>query len=275
MDDESLGPSRLAKTALLIACCLAAPYAISQSISRQPIETEAQRLDAVRALIREEKSRRLVGDPDGKPKNTAAFCTAMLGDLLGKRGFKAIEPVAVLDFEYPVWDRDLPKTERDGREQIAARTLGPYLTKSLQRCADVQEGSVARFSGFHQIVGAPPYRAYVLPKSLNPFPKSKFVYWSEYVEKLGSGRKGYSWVNLDICEHTDGTSNQGMASLRVKNDPNGQKTALTIYQGKLAVWDVWRGQSFTVEQIEPKYESWNKSRINCTWATYPEKLISK
>ena len=274
MDGESLSPSRLAKTVLLIACCLAAPYAISQSIRGQPIETEAQRLEAVRTLIREEKSRRLVGDPDGKPKSTAAFCTAMLGDLLSKRGFKAIEPVAVLNFEYPVWDRDLPKIERDGREQIAARTLGPYLTKSLQRCADVQEGSETRFSGFSEIVGVPPYRTYVLPKSLNPFPKSKFMYWSEYSEKLGSGRKGYSWVNLDSCEHTSGTAVY-TDSLRLRNDPKGQMSALTVYHGKLVAWDMARNFVFGAEQIEPKYESPMKSLTLCRWATYPEEINKK
>ena len=176
MDGESLGPSRLAKTVLLIACCLAAPYASSQSIGRQLIETEARRLEAVRTLIRDEKSRRLVGDPDGKPKSTAAFCTAMLGDLLSKRGFKAIEPVAVLNFEYPVWDRDLPKTERDEREQIAARTLGPHLTKNLQRCGQEEANgnerkAVVLFNGFNYTAGAPPFRAYVLPEKLNPFPE--------------------------------------------------------------------------------------------------------
>ena len=274
MDDASLSPSRLAKTVLLIACCLAAPYAISQSIRGQPLETEAQRLEAVRTLIREEKSRRLVGDPDGKPKSTAAFCTAMLGDLLSKKGFKAIEPVAVLNFEYPVWDRDLPKTERDERERIATRKLGPFLTKSLQRCADVQEGSETRFSGFQQIFGAPPYRAYVLPKSLNPFPESKFVYWSEYLEKLGSGRKGYSWVNLDSCEHTSGTFGP-TDSLRLKNNPRGETAALTSYRGKLVAWSVSHKQSFFADHFEPKYKTPMKSRIICHWATYPEESVKK
>ena len=82
-----------------ITCCLAAQDTISNPINFQPIQTEAQRLEVVRTLISTERSRRLVGDPDGKPKSTAAFCDRMLDDFLNHKGFKAIEPVAVLGFE--------------------------------------------------------------------------------------------------------------------------------------------------------------------------------
>lgn len=253
------------------------------------IETEAQRLQAVRTLITQEKSRRLHPSSKVNPAGADAQCESMLKDLLSSREFKAIEPVAVLNFEYPIqnadrsiYERDeslLPPLERQQSEN-AAKQLGPFLTEGIQRCTDEEahgderKGSVL-FNGFRFLAGAPPYRAYVLPKKVNPFSKSKLVYWSEYVEASGKGRRGYSWVNLDICEHTDGTSDLGMAASRVKSDPQGQKAVLTVYRGRLVVWDVWRGQSFAAEQIDPKYETWSRSRINCNWATYPEEPARK
>lgn len=272
--DKSICASGPATVVFVLAFCLAAPHAISQPFDKQSIETEAQRLEAVRTLISQEKSRRLVGDADGKPKSTAAFCERMLDDLLNHKGFKAIEPVAVLDFEYPVWDFELPKTQRQKNERIAAKKLGPTLNNNLQHCAVDERGDALKFFGFDSSAGAPPFRVYVLPERVNPFPESQLVYWSEYVEKTGSGRKGYSWVNLDICEHTNGISSY-TDSMNLKNDFQGQKSSLTVYQGKLVAWDVIRNQSFFAHQIEPKYETPMKSRISCHWATFPEESVRK
>lgn len=274
MNNKSFEVSTFAMTVLSLAYCLATPHAISQSVSKQPIETEAQRLQTVRTLVGQEKSRRLQPASNDKPKSTAAFCEAMLDDLLNNKGFKAIEPVAVLDFEYPVWDIALAEAERRERKRIAAKQLGPILTKSLRRCAHDGRGDAVKFFGFHAVAGAPPYLAYVLPNSVNPFPESKLVYWSEYLEKLGTGRKGYSWVNLDICEHTNGTSSLS-DSLQLRDDPKGQVAALTLYQGKLVSWEVSRNRAFVADHFEPKYETPMKSRIICHWATFPEVPVRK
>ncbi len=271
---------------LLAGLLLALP---SHAASADDFETEAQRLQAVRTLIQQEKSRRLQPSSKVNPAGADAQCQRMLKDLLDGKEFKAIEPVAVLNFEYPIqnaefsiYDRAenlLPPFEKQQSEN-AAKQLGPLLNEGIQRCTDEEakgdeRKAIALFNGFGYAAGAPPYRAYMLPKKVNPFPKSKLVYWSEFVEASGKGRQGYSWVNLDICEHTDGTSDLGMAASRVKSDPQGQKAALTVYRGKLVVWDVWRGQSFAAEKINPKYVTWNKSRINCNWSTYPEDPIRK
>ncbi|MCL1481103.1 MULTISPECIES: hypothetical protein [unclassified Marinobacter] len=264
-------------TVLSLVCCLTAPHAISQtqSVKKLPIETEAQRLDAVRILISQEKSRRLGGGPDGKPKSSAAFCERMLDDLLNHKDFKAIEPVAVLDFDYPIWNLDLPKTQRQKNERIAAKKLGPTLNNNLQHCA-VDEGAnhAWKFFGFNGSAGAPPFRVYVLPERVNPFPESQLVYWSEYVEKTGSGRKGYSWVNLDICAHTNGIS-VWTDSMKLRNDYQGQQSALTSYQGKLVAWDMTRNVFFGAEQIEPKRETQMKSKTFCLWETYAEETVNK
>lgn len=86
MSNKSLEKSTFPMTVLSLVCCLTAPHAISQSVSKQPIETEAQRLKTVRTLINQETSRRLVGDPDGKPKIAAAFCEGSLTNTASTEG---------------------------------------------------------------------------------------------------------------------------------------------------------------------------------------------
>lgn len=285
MDSELLGASQLAKTVLSIACCLAAP-AISQSVRTQSIETEARRLETVRTLVNQEKSRRLGGGPDGKPKKTAAICDGMLNDLLNQKGFKAIEPLAVLDHEYPIQNPDRSIYERDAgllppREKLlsqkTAEKLGPFFTKSIQRCTDEQAQGDERkgdvlFSGFRNFAGAPPFRAYVLPKKVNPFPEAKLVYWSELTENRSWGRKGYSWVNLDTCEHLPSAPGWGWS---LKNEPAGPVGALTQYRSKLAIWDVSPNISFSSYLYDPTNKAPLKSQVMCNWATYPETSIKK
>jgi hypothetical protein len=262
--------------------------AIAQSTNKNRFETEAQRLERVRALIRQEPSRRLLEGAVGNSKNTAAFCEAMLHDLLDNKGFKPIEPVAVLDFQYPIQNPDRGIQDRDEsllplhqkqQSQYAAKQLGPFLTNSIQRCTDEEangderKGSVL-FNGFNYAAGLPPFRTYVLPKKLNPFPQAKLVYWSNYDESTGKGRKGYSWVNLNVCEHVNGTFGP-IDSLRVKNDPQGQVEVLTNYRGKLVAWFVSRNLNFVADYFDPKYITPQKSRVICSWATYPLEQTKK
>jgi hypothetical protein len=270
---------------LLVWLLLALPtYAASPG----DFETEAQRLKAVRTLIQQDKSRRLHPSSKVNPAGADAQCERMLKDLLSGKEFKAIEPVAVLNFEYPIQNAEfsiydrvenlLPPLEKQQSEN-AAKQLGPLLNEGIQRCTDEEangderKGSVL-FNGFNFWAGGPPYRAYTLPKKVNPFPKSKLIYWSEYVEASRKGRNGYSWVNLDICEYVDSTF--GISdSLQRKNDPNGQAAALTIYRGKLVAWEVSRNYAFVADQLAPKYKSPQKSRNICRWSTYPEELVRK
>lgn len=286
--DQARYLPKLAIAAFSLGCYLMTPSAVSQVVNKQDFETEAQRLEAVRTLIRQEKLRRLVGGTDGKSNSTAGFCEGMLKDLLNHKGFKAIEPVAVLGFEYPIqnpnhgmYERDeslLPPREKQ-QSQSAAKQLGPFLKKSIQRCTDEEaagdeiKGSVL-FNGFNYMAGAPPFRAYMLPKNLNPFPEAKLVYWSEYVVGTGKGRKGYSWLNMDICEHVNGTF--GLSdSLRLRDDSTGQIAALTRYRGKLVAWEVSRNYAIIADHFESKYETAMKSRTICHWATFPEESVSK
>jgi hypothetical protein len=272
-------------TVLSLVCCLTAPHAISQtqSVKKLPIETEAQRLDAVRTLISQKKLHRLTSTmPDGKPKSTAAFCERMLDDLLNHKDFKAIEPVAVLDFKYPIQNADRSMLERDEsllpplekqQSKYAAKKLGPYLTKSIQRCTDEEANGDERrarvlFNGFNYFAGAPPFRAYVLPKNLSPFPESTFAYWSELSENGYLGRKGYSWVNLDTCEH--------MPSIIMGWDwsfkyvPTGPIGALTQYHDKLVEWAVSSRElrTFTALFYGPEQDI-------CRWSTRPGPRIKK
>ncbi len=265
---------------LLAGLLLALP---SHAASADDFETEAQRLQAVRTLIQQEKSRRLQPSSKVNPAGADAQCQRMLKDLLDGKEFKAIEPVAVLNFEYPIqnaefsiYDRAenlLPPFEKQQSEN-AAKQLGPLLNEGIQRCTDEEakgdeRKAIALFNGFGYAAGAPPYRAYMLPKKLNPFPKSKLVYWSEYVEATRKGSQGYAWVNLNICEHTNGIPSLG-DSTRRKNDPEGQRSTLTQYRGNIVAWDVARGFMFDAHVVSSKSKRANRLENICSWATYPE-----
>ena len=284
--NKKLNSRKIGYGVLMMAMFVLPTYAIAQTPNRNIFETEAQRLEAVRTLIRQESSRRL--STIGKSKNTAAFCDVMLHDLLDNKGFKPIEPVAVLDFQYPIQNPDRGIQDRDEillpphqkqQSQYAVKQLGTFLTNSIQRCTDDEangderRGSVL-FNGFDYAAGLPPFRAYVLPKKLNPFPQAKLIYWSNYEESTGKGRKGYSWVNLNVCEHVNRTFGS-IDSLQIKNDPQGQVEALTSYRGKLVAWSVSRNSTFFADYFAPKYITPQKSRVICSWATYPLEQAKK
>jgi len=240
-------------------------------------ETEAQRLDAVRALIGQEKSVRLFKDI--LSERNAAFCETMRVDLLNHKGFEPIEPIAILNTDYPEWNIDVPEDVRAQRDSVVDKKLGPALSDGIKRCSKVEaDGDLrkgqALFNGFNEFFGLPPFRIYTLPARENPFKDSKLIYWSEYSEKLGRGRNGYSWVNLNICEHINGLTIAYSDSIELKEDPLGHKAALTRYKGKLVAWSVSRHSSFYAERINPNFETDKKSRIICDWSTYPLKQIN-
>jgi hypothetical protein len=251
---------------------------VQAQVSDRPIrETEAQRLDAVRALISQEKSLRL--SKYILSSRTAAFCETMRTDLLNHKGFQPIEPIAILNADYPEWNIDVPEDVRAQRDAVVDKKLGPALSDGIKRCSkmeangDLRKGQ-ALFNGFNEFFGLPPFRVYTLPAKKNPFKDSKLIYWSEYSEKLGRGRTGYSWVNLNICEHTDRLP-VASDSIDLKSDPAGQKAALTRYRDKIVAWSISRNFFFKAEYVDPSQQITAKSRIICSWYTYPEAPVSQ
>lgn len=253
---------------------------VQAQVADKPIqETEAQRLDAVRALISQEKSLRLFKDI--LSDRTAEFCETMRADLLSHKGFQPIEPIAILNADYPEWNIDVPEDVRAQRDAVVDKKLGPALSDGLKRCLNAEaEGDLERaralFRGFNEFVGLPPFRVYTLAAMENPLKDSELLYWSEFNEKLGRGRNGYSWVNLDTCEHTNGLTIAYSGSIKLKKDPLGQKAALTRYRDKIVAWSVSRNFSFQAEYIRLNKKFIAKSRVTCGWdRTYPEVPISQ
>ncbi len=252
---------------------------VQARVADRPIqETEAQRLDAVRALISREKYHRFSSYE--VPEYKATFCKNTLNDLLKNKGFTAIEPLATLNFYYPDWETNLPDDIKKQNEKTAEMKLGSTAFNDIKRCSsaeangDLEKGKVL-FNGFTPFVGDPPYRVYQLPASENPFKESKLIYWSEFNEKLARGREGYSWVNLDVCEHTHGLTIAYSDSIQIKNDPQGRVEALTKYRGKIVAWSVSRNFDFQAHSIDPKYKNLTASQIICRWSTYPTTSIEK
>jgi hypothetical protein len=259
-----------------VACALTLVPLTARSTEQPAYETEAQRLERVRTIISQEKSRRLKGYQYRQENSTAPSCEVMLDDLLNNRGFEPVEPVAVLNHNYPLRSPFLEEKlspEEEQQAQAAEDKMRPFLTKSLQQCAKAEaDGDERRaralFNAFNYAAGVPPFRVYLLPEKINPFPDSNLMYWSEYAKKTGKGGEGYSWVNLKDCEHTWGV--RDLSSLGVKSDPKGQVAALTNYRDKLVVWVVSRGFRFEAQHYEPNYQDKVKAGTTCAWTTYPE-----
>lgn len=262
-----------------IACALILAPLTAQSAEQQEYETEAQRLERVRTIISQEKSRRLKERQYLQVNSTAPSCEVMLDDLLSNRGFEPLEPVAVFNHNYPLRSPFLEERlplEEEQQAQAAEEKMGSFLANSLQKCAKVQaEGDEERartlFNAFNYAAGAPPFRVYQLPEGVNPFPESKLIYWSEYLRESNKGRKGYSWVDLDSCEHTWGISGLTDSS-SLEKDPHGQVGVLTVYEGRLVSWVVSRGFRFEAGYYDYYYPGNVKAGASCAWVTYPEHL---
>jgi hypothetical protein len=276
--DRSIWPSFL-KVALLCGF-VSVSGSVQAQVSDRPIrEAEAQRLDAVRALISQEKSLRL--SKYILSSRTAAFCETMRTDLLNHKGFQPIEPIAILNADYPERNIDMPEDVRARRDAVVDKKLGPVLSDGIKRCSkmeadgDLRKGQ-ALFNGFNEFFGLPPFRVYTLPAKKNPFKDSKLIYWSEYSEKLGSGRRGYSWVNLNICEHTNGLTITYSDSTLLKSDPAGQKSVLTRYRDKIVSWYVSRNFYFEAAYIDFGRKNMVTPPFTCGWQrTYPETPVSQ
>jgi len=261
----------------ILTIILSLKFFAVQAYGQAQYESEAQRLERIRAMISQEKNRELREQKQAQKFGGKAGCEKMLADLLDGVDFEPIEPVAILSHEYPVispyWERS-PTPEENELTREAEKKIKPWLARGLRRCASAEaEGDARRahalFNSFNYAAGMAPYRIYVLQEKINPYPDSKIIYWSEFSEKIGSGRKGYSWVNLDICEHTSGVDAL-TDSLRIKNDPDGQVGALAVYKGKLASWVVARGFMFKLDYYGGSHLGGSSTKMQCTWTVYSE-----
>jgi len=192
--------------------------------------------------------------------------------------FVPIEPVVVISHNYPP---SIYENELDSREDSSGRTMrliqatavkkliGEGLDSSLRQCAvteplgDERKAKVL-FNGLDDLSGAPPYRIYILPKNLNPFPSSDMLYWSEYLPKIATGRKGYTWINLNSCETTN-TSFTPYSATSLTADKDPQKAALTSYPDALIFWATTNYGGFYADIFNLPYINLQKSRNICSW----------
>lgn len=242
-------------------------------------EREAQRLDAVRALIASELAPRpaKTNDQYRQEGTTAPSCNAMLQDLLAGK-YQAIEPVQIRDKHDPtVREQFLDSTEVQELHGFPRVT-----TEKLRFCASAEaeekfQGIKDRFFlGFDVSVGAPPFRVYRLPDSANPYRDMDFVYWS--VPKTGSGyRQDYHWVNLNHCKTVFGPQTSYTAG-EEKKSPQENAQAIALYRGKFSYLEVHKGYAFSIQHLEPasvRSDSTDRLGTYCRWAIYPETTTNK
>lgn len=241
------------------ALARAAACAIIGTVSASTFahDREAKRLAQIREMVAAEPKAVLVTTSGVGANADRPFCETLLGDLKKRRNFRPLEPVAILDHSYPVRDPDRPIDQDPAtlspalktRSERDRRLLGPALSNAITSCAaaeaDGDEKRAARlFNGLDSRVGAPPYRIYSIAPGLNPFPEARLVYWSEYIQGRGPGREGYSWVNLEKCEHAGGIPARTDA-LSLDQDPAGQQAALTVRHDRSVVgWTAWKGHGY-------------------------------
>lgn len=242
-------------------------------------ETEAQRLDAVRALIASERSPRpaKTNDQYRQDGTTAPSCNAMLQDLLAGK-YQAIEPMQIRD-------KHDPTVREQSLDSIEVQELHGFprvTTAKLRFCASAEaeekfHGIEDRFFlGFDVFAGAPPFRVYRLPDAANPYRDMDFVYWS--VPKTGSGyRQDYHWVNLNHCKTVFGLQTSYSAG-EEKESPRTNAQAIALYRGKFSYLEAHKGYVFSIQHLEPasvRSDSTDRLGTHCRWATYPETTTNK
>lgn len=234
------------------------------------IEAEAKRLKVVRELVRREAATGVTNTEFSTPGTKGPDCKQMLGDLLAGRGFRAIEPVAVLPYDYYPINRSWPNDQSEqktieAQEQVNEKLLGNELTQKIKWCASEPTELGGRhleyFEGLHPPNGMAPYRIYKLPNSINPLPRAELFFWASSGPK-GQGYGGhFSWVDLTVCSYVGGM-NQALSGVV----PSSRKTALTRYGDGLATWNIVANTSFEVEYKKRGSEDHLIGKV-CTWTS--------
>ncbi|EJL83978.1 hypothetical protein PMI15_02394 [Polaromonas sp. CF318] len=242
-------------------------------------ESEAQRLEQVRRLIKEELKPRPADSNDRyrQANSPAPKCSVMLQDLIAGK-FKAIEPVQIRVRE------DILNT---GKAESPSRTVDPlrgfpkHSTEKLNFCASSEaaekfKGIEGRFFfGFSLMDGAPPYRVYKLSNAINPYSNSDFVYWSSPDLPQDKGWQ-YTWIDLGACKPVFKPSTS-YSTNQEKERPGGNAQALTLYSGKFTYVEAHKKSDFLIEYFEPGSirSGVGGRRQICRWNTFPEPSTNK
>lgn len=225
--------------------------------------SEAERVRRVRDLIRTGNPRFAWPDSPSRLAEGRPYCERLMTDFLRGVGFNPIEPVAIL----------LESSEsRDAQNWVplsaikraSGARLHASFSKAIERCSADDSATPDRFYEFNEFTGAPPYRVYRLSPLINPVPDAELVYWSEYIPRLGAGRKGYTWVNLNICGEVFGRTAMTEA-LSLAADFRGQLGALTLYEGRVVTWDVSRGFLVQAIVLDRRAKDAGFMHALCTW----------
>lgn len=265
---------------LISLLVISAMHCAANPLQADGFESEAQRLEQVRRLIKSELNPRPadLNDKYRQPGSTAPTCSAMLQDLMAGK-FKAIEPVQIRTREDT---SDTGKGESPITQPDALRGFPKRTTEKLRFCAGPEQEKKIQgvedrfFLGFDFFAGSPPYRVYRLSKTVNPYLDSDFVYWASPNPNPGYSGWRYTWVNLDICKTVFGTSTS-YSTAQEKERPGGNAQAIAIYGGKFTYVEAHKQSNLLIESFEPNSFHANTGGVSqiCRWNTYPETTITK
>ena len=253
---------------------------IANPLTADGLESEAQRLAQVRRLVKAELNPRPADSNDKyrQPGTTAPTCSVMLQDLIAGK-FKAIEPVQIRR----QYDPTVFEQTQNSKKVQELRGFPKANTEKLRFCAGPEQEKKIQgvedrfFLGFDFLSGLPPYRIYRLPRSVNPYQDSHFLYWSVYDKEIGKGSP-YVWVNLDTCKPVLGPLGNSFGT------PSGNGTtgigaeSIALYGGKFTYLVAKAGSGFSLQHFEPagvRVLGDPASSTRCAWMTYPEKLFTK
>jgi len=266
-----------AASEFFLVCCFmqtSEPALAQDAIEKY--ETESERFNQVYEIIIS-TGQKTLEDKYIQPEKLLQ-CKMILKDFMDKKLFVPVEPIAVISHNYPPSSHEIELDLKEDsvdravrliQEKAVINLIGKKLDSSLRRCAvaealgDERKAKVL-FNGFNDFSGGPPYRIYILPKNSNPFFGSDLLYWSEFLPKLGTGRNGYTWIDLNSCEktHTSFTP-YFTTSLSAKEDP--QKAVLTAYPNALIAWTTTDNGGFFADIYNLPYINSEKSRNICSW----------
>jgi len=235
----------------VVVFALALPLAHCKEIDKS--ESEVERLEKLRNLIRRESNGRL--KLARSPGINAPACKTMLKDLLSGVGFSPIEPVEIVSENE---SNDKPwrycwNAEANGDEQRARRL----------------------FLSFSIGTGGAPFRIYKLPNEINPYPSADLFFFQEKQPAPVDGLRdrGFNWVDLKKCEYVGGLGNLAEGRDFFEN-PQGHQVALTQYAKGLAVWSVAENYGYIVDFLLPrKNNNHSGSQLvgqSCLWITHAE-----
>ena len=226
--------------------------------------TEAQRLERVREILRNQKLIELseVRDrstPDKKRREAIARCEPRLKDLLEGKGFEPIEPVFILD---DVWNGDTEvrvpaiwNSCANAEDRTNTSVNNNYTREERISRARNPIRTIASVTGNRLNRALPPHRLYELNERQRPDPKWRYMIDRSLADVMGEGQN-FEAISFDKCEIVGAISSNPYGF-----DKRQQSWALTHYGNEVVVARIVDGFGLQLNSHNLKQ--------SCTWYLFP------